>query len=148
MLTLTLTFYSGGEEKEGKYSEKENIFFLEEKKTEKEKEENIWRKSLKDTEKSRFRFLSRDFCQILEGFGIGFGEFGLGKKSQFWFWRILSPKKVMVSVSENLVSKKSLGFGFGEFGLGKKSRFRFQTIWYREKSLGIGFGQNFGIGIQ
>ena len=32
--TLTLTFYSGGEEKEGKYSEKENIFFfLEEKKT-------------------------------------------------------------------------------------------------------------------
>ena len=42
MLTLTLTFYSIVEEKGGKYSEKENIFFLEEKKNrEKEKEENI-----------------------------------------------------------------------------------------------------------
>ena len=39
----------------------------------------------------------------------------------------------MVSVSENLVSEK-------------KSRFR--KIWYWKKSLGVGFGQNFGIVIQ
>ena len=54
--------------------------------------------------------------------GFGFGKFGLGKK-------------VLVSVSE-------------KGGLGKKSRFRFRKIWYRKKSLGIGFGQNFGIVIQ
>ena len=94
-------------------------------KTEKEKEENIWRRSVKDVEKSRFR--SRDFCQFLEGFGIGFGEFGLGKK-------------VSVSVSEYLVSKKSLGFG--KHGLGKKSRF--QRICLKKKSR-ISFGQKFGI---
>ena len=64
--------------------------------------------------------------------------------------------------TKNLISEKSLGFGFGKFGLGrkvsvsvsekfglgKKSRFRFRKIWYRKKSLGIGFGQNFGIVIQ
>ena len=80
-------------------------------------------------------------------------------------------KKVSVSVSENLVSEKSLGFGFGQFGLEKKYQFRENFIseislgfgkfvigkkvpvsvlenlvW--EKSLGIGFGQNFGIVIQ
>ena len=70
--------------------------------------ENITPKICKDIEKSRFRSRSRDFCQFLEGFGIGFGEFGLGKKSRFWFRR----------------------------------------IWSRKKSLGIGFGQNFGIAIQ
>ena len=32
---------------------------------------------------------------------------------------------------------------FGEFGPGKK--FQFRKIWYRKKSVGIGFGQNFGI---
>ena len=67
-----------------------------------------------------------------------------------------------VSVSKNLVSEKSIGFGFGKFGIGKevsvsvseflvsekKSRFRFQKIWYRKKSLGISFGQNFSIVIQ
>ena len=42
--------------------------------------------------------------------GLGFRKLGLGKK-------------VLVSVSEKLVSEKSLGFGFGEFGLGKKSWF-------------------------
>ena len=84
--------------------------------------------------------------------------------------------RASVSVSENLVSEKSLGFGFEKFGLGKKilvsvsekfglgrkvsvlvsekfslrkkSRFRFRKIWYRKKSLGISFGQNFGIVIQ
>ena len=63
---------------------------------------------------------------------------GLGLETFANFWR------VSVSISENLVSEKNLGFG--EFGLGKKSRFR--KIWYRKKSLGIGFGQNFGIVIQ
>ena len=43
--------------------------------------------------------------------------------------------RVSVSVSENLVSEK-------------KSRYRFRKIWYRKKSLGIGFGQIFGIVIQ
>ena len=42
---------------------------------------------------------------------------------------------ISVSVSKNLVSEK-------------KYRFRFRKIWYRKKSLGIGFGQNFGIVIQ
>ena len=57
-------------------------------------------------------------------------KFGLGKKSRFrkiWsqknsigfgFGKICSRKKVSVSVSEKLVSEKSLGFG--KFGLGKE----------------------------
>ena len=68
--------------------------------------------------------------------------------------------RVSVSVSENLVSKKksrfrfrkklvsekSLGFGFEKFGLGKSIGFgKFGIV---KKSLGIGFGQNFGIVIQ
>ena len=65
--------------------------------------EKITPKICKDIEKSR----SRDFCQFLEGFGIGFGEFGLGKKSRIRFRRIWS-------------RKKSLGFGFRKFGIGKK----------------------------
>jgi len=109
------------------------LFFWKKGKPEKEKEENIWRRSLKDIEKSRFR--SRDFCQFLEGFSIGFGEFGLGKKSRFWLWRIWS-------------RKKSLGFGFREFGLGKKVSVSVSENLVSEKSLGIGFGQNFGIVIQ
>ena len=78
--------------------------------------------------------------------------FGLGLETIANFWR--------VSISESLVSEKSIDFGFREFGLGKtisvlenlvsekKSRYRFRKIWYRKKSLGIGFGQNFGIVIQ
>merc|ERR1712034_69422 len=46
--------------------------------------------------------------------------------------RLFFRKKVSVSVSENLVSEK-------------KSQFRFRKIWFRKKSLGIGFGK-FGIG--
>ena len=76
-------------------------FFWRKRKPEEEKEENIWRRSLKDNEKSRFR--SRDFCQFLESFSIGFGEFGLEKMSRFRFQRIWSRKKVLVSVLENLV---------------------------------------------
>ena len=72
---------------------------------------------LKKVEKSRFRSQSRDFCQIFEGFGFSYGQFGLGKKSLcFGFGKFGLGKKV--SVSE-------------KFGLGKKSRFR--KIWYRKK---------------
>ena len=84
--------------------------------------EKISPKIVKDIEKSQFQSRSRDNCQFLEGFNFGFGEFGLGKK-------------VSVLVSENLVWEK-------------KSLFRFWKIRYRKKSLGIGFGQNFGIVIQ
>ena len=138
--------------------------------------ENISPKLVKDIENSRFRSRSRDFCQFLEGFGIGFGEFGLGKKSRFWFRKIWSQKKslgfgfrefglgkkVLVLVSENLVLEKSLAFGFGKFGIGKKVlvlvsenlvlekslAFGFGKFGIGKKSFGIGFGQNFGIVIQ
>ena len=92
----------------------------------------------KDVEKSRFRSRSRDFCQIFEGIGFGFGQFGLGKKSRF---------------RKSLVTEKSLGFekfGLGKkvsvsvsekFSLGKKSRVRFWEIWSRKKSIGFGFGK-------
>ena len=74
----------------------------------------------------------------------------------------LGLKFFMISVSKNLVSEKSIGFGFETFAnflrvsvsvlenlvSEKKSRYRFRKIWYRKKSLGIGFGQNFGIVIQ
>ena len=62
---------------------------------EKEKEENIWRRSLQK--------LSRILRSL---------SFSLGLETFANFWRVL------VSVSENLVSKKSIGFGFGKFGLG------------------------------
>ena len=68
-----------------------------------------------------FRIL---FQKMLRSLGLGLGLETFAK-----FLR------VSVSVSE-------------KFGLGKKSRFRFRKIWYRKKSLGIGFGQNFGIVIQ
>ena len=107
--------------------------------------EKISPKSVKDIEKSRFWSRSRDFCQFLEGFGVGFGEFGLGKK-------------VSVLVSEDLVSEKNYGFRLQRIWSRKKNqfrkiwyrkkKFRFRKIWYRKKSLGIGFGQNFGIIIQ
>ena len=57
--TLTYTVYSGGEEKGGKYSEKENIFFLEEKKNREGKGgKYLWKispKIVKDIEKSWFQ---------------------------------------------------------------------------------------------
>ena len=78
-------------------------------------------------------------------FDIRFGEFGLGKK-------------VSVLVSEDLVSEKNYGFRLQRIWSRKKNqfrkiwyrkkKFRFRKIWYRKKSLGIGFGQNFGIVIQ
>ena len=43
----------------------------------------------------------------MEGFGIGFREFGLGKKNLgFGFEKLVSEKKVSVSVFENMVWKK------------------------------------------
>ena len=115
--------------KEGK--EEENIrrgrisFFLEEMKNRERKEGNIWR-----------RFLQK-LSSILKSL-----SFSLGLETFANFWR------VSISVSENLVLEKSMCFGFRKFGLGKKSLFRFWKIWYRKKSLSIGFGQNFGIVIQ
>ena len=101
------------------------------------------------------------FQKMLRSLGLGLGLETFAK-----FLRVsVSVSKNLVSEKKswfrkNLVSEKSLGFGkFGlgrkvsvsvseKFGLGKKSWFRFRKIWYRKKSLGIGFGQNFGIVIQ
>ena len=79
--------------------------------------EKISPKIVKDIKKSQFRSRSRNFCQFLQGFGISFGEFGLGKKVSFL-------------ILENVVSEK-------------KSRFR--RIWSKKKSLGFGF-EKLGIG--
>ena len=65
--------------------------------------------------------------------GFGFGKFGLTKK--YWF-------------RKNFVSEISLGFGFGKFVIGKKVPVSVLENLVWEKSLGIGFGQNFGIVIQ
>ena len=85
------------------------------------------------------------FSKLLPIFeGFGFGKFGFGKK-------------VLVLVSENLVSEKSLGFGkiwsqkkvsvSGSENLvsEEKHRFRFQKNLVSEKSLRLGFGK-FGLG--
>ena len=64
------------------------------------------------------------FQKMLRSLGLGLGLETFAK-----FLR------VSVSVSKNLVSEK-------------KSRFRFRKNLVSEKSLGIGFGQNFGIVIQ
>ena len=78
-----------------------------------------------------FRCWFRRIWSREKSIGFGFGRFGLRKK----LW---------VSVTENLVSKKE---SVSE-NLVSKKKFRFRKIWYRKKSLGIGFGQNFGIIIQ
>ena len=67
----------------------------------------------------RLTFRFRNFCQIFEGFGFGFGKFGIGKKSRFRFQKNLVSEKISVSVSK-------------KFGLGKKSRSRFRKIWSRK----------------
>ena len=70
----------------------------------------------------------RDFCRLFEGFGFaqiglgkslgfGFRKVGFEKKSRFR--KIWSRKKVSLSVSENLISKKNIGFR--NFSLKKKS---------------------------
>ena len=54
------------------------------------------------------------------------------------FAKFLRVSKNLVSVSETLVSKKSLSFGFGKFGLGKSLGFRFaefglgKKYWFRK----------------
>ena len=86
---------------------------------------------VKDIEKSR----SRDFCQFSEGFGIAFQQFGLGKEvSVLVLENLVFEKKYLFRFRRIWSRKKSLGFISGKFGI--------------EKSLGIGFGQNFGIVIQ
>ena len=73
------------------------------------------------------------FQKMLRSLGLGLGLETFAK-----FLRVLVSvleklghgKKV--SVSEYLVSEKSLGFGFGKFGIVKKSRYRFRSkFWYR-----------------
>ena len=82
-----MTFYSGGEEKEGKYLEKENTFFLEEKKTEKEKEENICRFSVQKSSRIlKSLGFGRTIWSRKESLGFGFGKFGIGKKVSVSVW--------------------------------------------------------------
>ena len=76
---------------------------------EKEKEENIWRRSLQK--------LSRILRSL--GFGLGLETFA----DSIW--------RVSISVSENLVSEKSLSFG--KIFLQKKSRFWSQKTWFRKR---------------
>ena len=88
--------------------EKENTFFLEEKKNRKRKGgkylEKISPKIVKDIEKTRFQKVWSQKKSI----GLCFGKFGIRKK---------------VSNSENLVSEK-------------KSRYRFRSkFWYRHSVL-------------
>ena len=64
------------------------------------------------------------------------------KKSQYRPQKYLVSKKVSVSVSKILVSKKSLGIGLENFGL-KKSQYWSQNIWSK-KSLDIGL-KKFGL---
>ena len=50
--------------------------------------EKISPKIVKDIEKYWFQSRSRDFCQFLEGFSIGFEEFGKCKKTQHTLYNI------------------------------------------------------------
>ena len=76
----------------------------------------------------------------------------LQQRLTFQFLNFTVSRLLRVSVSENLISKKSLGFK-----LVAKKMYRFQKIWSRKKSIGfgnlvseksLGIGQNFGIVIQ
>ena len=87
LVDVTLMFYAGGEEKGGKYLEKENIFFWRRRNIEKEKDENIWRRSLQK--------LSRILRSL---------SFRLGLETFANFWR------GSISVSENLASEKKSRF--------------------------------------
>ena len=100
-------------------------------------------KNLVSEKKYRFRKIWYQKRSLGFGFRIfGLGKkvsvsekFGLGKKSRFRFRKIWC-------------WKKSLGTGFGKFGIGKKVSVSVLENLVSEKSLGIGFGQNFGIVIQ
>ena len=93
------------------------------------------------------------FCWVLASEQRCLAEILLTPK----FWSQKSPNFACRSQISQISFQKmlrSLGLGLGletflvseKFGLGKKSRFR--KIWYRKKSLDIGFAQNFGIVIQ
>ena len=69
---------------------------------------------------------SRDFCQFFSCLGIG-KIFGLGKKS-LGIGKFCVRKKVLVLVSENLVSEKKFSVSVSEY-------------WSQIKCLGIGIGQ-------
>ena len=80
------------------------------------------KKTEKEKEENIWRRSLQKLSRILKSLGFGFG---LETFANFW--------RVSVSVLGNSVSEK-------------KSWFR--KIWYRKKSLGNGFGQNFCIVIQ
>ena len=99
---LTLTFYSGGEEKGGEYSEKENIFFLRRRKTEKEKEENIWRRSQQKLYWFRFRNI------WYREKSISFGKFWHRFRSKFWYCHSVQS----VQVSKGTIKHKIIPWMF------------------------------------
>ena len=107
--------------------------------------------------RKRREIFGEDLSRILRSLGFDHETF-----SNFWRVSVLvSENLVSVLVLENLVSKKksrfrknlvsekSLGFGFGKFGLGRKASASVsKKFGIVKKSLGIGFGQIFGIVIQ
>ena len=64
------------------------------------------------------------------------------------FGKFVLGKKVLIFVSENLVSEEKYRYRFGKFGLGKKISVSVSENLVSEINLGITFGQNFGIVIQ
>ena len=114
--------------KEGNIRRRRISFYVKEKKNKEGKGgkylEMICPKIIKSIEMSRFWSRSWDFCQFLKGFGIGFGEFSLEKKSlgfgfrefglrkSFSFRKFGLRKKVSVLVSENLVSENKFQYRF------------------------------------
>ena len=105
--TLTLKFYSGGEEKEGKYLEKGNIIFFRRKRKTGKKEKRNWKRSL------------RNLSRILKSHGVGFGLVTFAN-----LWRVL------VLVSENLVSDKKSQFLFRKiWSRQKKYQYRRIGSW-------------------
>ena len=140
--TLTLTLYSGGEKKEENNRRRKVSFF--------------W------SRRKRGKIFGEDLSKNCQGYWEVLVSVSVSRLlpifGGFRIQRIWSPKKFRFGFPKIWSQKKSTGFG--EFGLGKKvpvlvlenlvsaKKSRFRKIWYRKKSLGITFGQNFGIVIQ
>ena len=63
----------------------------------------------------------RDFSQFFESIGLGLENLGLEKKSRIGLENIWSQKKSWYRSRKDLVSKKSLSIGLKNFGLKKVS---------------------------
>ena len=63
----------------------------------------------------------RDFSQFFESIGLGLENLGLEKKSRIGLENIWSQKKSWYRSRKDLVSKKSLSIGLENFGLKKVS---------------------------